>query len=258
LWKLGDRENYNIMGILNWFKRKKIEHEVEKDLSPTGKIVRVKEHKLADGHLYDGFGYYSEKNKFVPHKYGMKKFPDMYVKGYFQKGILNGPAIVSHDYYMYTTQMKNNRGNGWGLCINRGILTEFGLYENSILVKDFMNYVEWYFTRMRDSGRNENMLNIYTNKNTGEMKELFIGYPVTPFACGMGFHFTLDGSVWVGDTIKHTFTGNLIHFREDGQIDVGYFENAKLINRYDVQKLIEIYDDNSNEKVLIDSVNYDF
>lgn len=73
-----------------------------------------------------------------------------------QKGLLNGAAINSHNHYMYTMFFKNNRGNGWGLCINGGYLVEFGYYEDSKLKTDLTNFVQWYYEgKLRKSGRTD-------------------------------------------------------------------------------------------------------
>lgn len=201
---------------------------------------------LEDGKKYSGYGEYRDSS-FVPNGYGMKQFPDMYVKGNFVNGVLNGPAIISHDYYMHTTQMKNNRGNGWGLCINGGVLIEFGYYKNSQLVVDLLHAVEWYYAKLEDSGRSdENMLHIYTSKIDGTITDLHIGYSAKNMEGGfglasMGFHFMADGSVWVGNSSNNRPNGSLIKFCADGYIQIGKFENGNLIEEFDIQTLIDEY-----------------
>ncbi len=201
---------------------------------------------LDNGHRFSGYGFYSDSS-FIPNGYGKIDYPDMYVKGNFVNGILNGPAIISHDYFMYTTQMKNNYGKGWGLCINRGILTEFGYYSNSRLVVDLHNVVEWYYAKMKDSGRlGENMLHIYTSKLDGSITDLHIGYSAK-YVCedyslvSMGFHFLKDGSVWAGHSENNSPTGSLIKFCADGYIKVGQFENGNLVKEMHIQDLIDEY-----------------
>lgn len=52
--------------------------------------------------------------------------------------------------------LQNNRGNGWGLCINGGYLVEFGYYEDSKLKTDLTNFVQWYYEgKLRKSGRTD-------------------------------------------------------------------------------------------------------
>ena len=80
---------------------------------------------LSDGRRYRGWGYY-KNGEFIPQGCGKKFFDGYYAYGNFKNGILNGPAIVSHNYCMNTAIFKNDRGNGWGLCINGGTLIEFG------------------------------------------------------------------------------------------------------------------------------------
>lgn len=71
----------------------------------------------------------------MPHGCGKKYYSNFYVYGNFKNGILDGPAINSHDHYMYTMFFKENRGNGWGLCINGVYLVEFGYYEPELGIK---------------------------------------------------------------------------------------------------------------------------
>ena len=190
---------------------------------------------LKDGHYYEGWGYY-ENNDFVPHGCGKKFFDGHYAYGNYINGVLDGPAIVSYDYYMYTMQFKNSLGNGWGLYINEGDLEEFGYYENGQLKKDLSVFVKWYFQILETTQRAifQNMLTMRYYTDNKQVAELLIGYKggrtnsneQLPY---MGFHFMPDGSVWVGTTETRNLTGYLLHFRSDGLIDVGEFENGNLI-----------------------------
>ena len=72
----------------------------------------------------------------------------------------------------------------------------------------------------------------------------------------MGFHFLLDGSVWVGDSIKHDWSGDMIHFCPNGTIDCGHFRNGVLIERYTLQQLIDIY--YGTREIPQDSIAYKF
>ena len=216
------------------------------DFTPSAED-RVTDYILADGKKYSGWGYY-RNGQFVPHGCGKKFYSDFYVYGNFQKGVLNGPAINSHDHYMYTMFFKENRGNGWGLCINGGYLVEFGYYENSQLKTDLTDFVQWYYEgKLRKSGRSdESMLSMYTSKETKEVTNLLIGYAPKKIndsltlSC-MGFRFKADGSVWVGTGNLTEMTGNYIHFRPDGYIDVGRFDHGNLVDKMLLQDLIDIY-----------------
>lgn len=203
---------------------------------------------LADGNRYNGWGYYRNES-FFPHGCGKKFYPDgCYVYGNFKKGALNGPAINSHNHYMYAIFFKNNRGNGWGLCINGGFLVQFGYYEDSILKTDLTDFVQWYYEgKLCKSERTrESMMSMYTSKETKEVTNLLIGYaPKTvsdnmALAC-MGFRFKADGSVWVGTGNLSTMTGDYIHFRPDGCIDIGKFDDGHLEERMSLQELIDNY-----------------
>lgn len=204
-------------------------------------MERVNQIILEDGHTFSGYGYYRGAS-FIPNGYGMKQFSDMYVKGNFVDGELNGPAIISHDYYMYTMQMKNNRGNGWGMCINGGVLVEFGYYKDSQLVVDLLDAVEWYYDKMAESDRaGENMLHIYTSKIDGSLVDLHIGYSAKDSLASMGFHFLTDGSVWVGTTKNNRPNGSLIKFCSNGFIKIGEFENGNVVEEFGIQELIDNY-----------------
>lgn len=216
------------------------------DFTPSAED-RVTDFILADGKKYSGWGYY-HNGQFVPHGCGKKYYPDFYVYGNFQKGVLNGPAINSHDHYMYTMFFKENRGNGWGLCINGGYLVEFGYYENSQLKTDLTDFVQWYYEgKLGKSDRTgESMLSMYTSKETKEVTNLLIGYAPKKISDNltlscMGFRFKADGSVWVGTGNLNEMTGNYIHFRPDGYIDVGRFDHGNLVDRMLLQDLIDMY-----------------
>lgn len=201
---------------------------------------------LSDGKLYSGWGYF-EGDSFLPHGCGKKFFDGYYAYGNFKNGILNGPAIVSHDYYMVTAFFKNNRGNGWGLTINGGTLIEFGYYQNSKLKTNLLDFVEWYYEKMANSGRtNENMMTMYTFNESKEVAELLIGFKGTEPVNGvgnvfMGFRFKSDGSVWVGNTATRTLTGKLIHFTPGGTVIAGDFQNGRFIESHSLQSIIDDY-----------------
>jgi len=216
------------------------------DFTPSAED-RVTDYILADGKKYSGWGYY-RNGQFVPHGCGKKFYSDFYVYGNFQKGVLNGPAINSHDHYMYTMFFKENRGNGWGLCINGGYLVEFGYYENSQLKTDLTDFVQWYYEgKLSKAGRSdESMLSMYTSKETKEVTNLLIGYAPKKISDNltlscMGFRFKADGSVWVGTGNLTEMTGNYIHFRPDGYIDVGRFDHGNLVDKMLLQDLIDKY-----------------
>ena len=218
----------------------------QEDFTPAAE-ERVTDCILADGKKYNGWGYY-RNGSFFPHGCGKKFYPDFYVYGNFKEGALNGPAINSHNHYMYAIFFKNNRGNGWGLCINGGYLVEFGYYEDSKLKTDLTDFVQWYYEgKLGKSERTgESMMSMYTSKETKEVTNLLIGYAPKKvsesmtLAC-MGFRFRADGSVWVGTGNLSTMTGNYIHFRSDGCIDIGKFDDGYLEERMSLQELMDNY-----------------
>lgn len=222
------------------------DNEKEYSFSPVAE-ERVSGKILADGKKYNGWGCY-HKGSFIPHGCGKKFYPDFYVYGNYNQGVLEGPAINSHDHYMYTMQFKGNRGNGWGLCINGDYLVEFGYYKESRLQTNLIDFVQWYYEgKMGKSGRSdENMMSMYVHKETHEVSTLLIGYAPKKISeeltltC-MGFRFTRDGSVWVGNGNLSDMTGNYMHFKPDGCIDIGSFQKGDLVNRSSLQDFIDSY-----------------
>ena len=110
------------------------------------------------------------------------------------------------------------------------------------------DFVQWYYEeKLCKSDRiDENILSIYTNKETKEVSTLLIGYPPKKIsdsmslAC-MGFRFKADGSVWMGTGNLNKMTGGYVHFRPNGCIDVGRFDNGILIERQSLQDFIDGY-----------------
>ena len=208
-------------------------------------LIQANNATLPDGNRYTGWGR-NNYGEFIPQGCGKKFYNGYYVYGNFKHGVVDGPAIESHDNYMQTMQFRNGKGHGWGLSMNRGQLSEFGYYEDSKLKVDLSDFALWYFTKMQNSGRNENMLTFYTFKDSHEVAELLIGYKPAPVEngvglVGMGFHFMADGSVWMGNTATRRFTGKLIHFCSDGTVDCGEFENSELKERIELQDIINAY-----------------
>ena len=211
-----------------------------KDLKLTERLT------LPDGHDYLGWGYTDSKGNFVPHGYGKTFYDGYYVKGNYIDGEVCGPAINSHNYYMYTAFIKNNRANGWGLCMNSGELAEFGYYKNSEIQENLIDFVSWFVEKMKEAARDEDMITIYSHKETHQVTELFFGYPGKKiseqiYTAFVGFRFKADGSVWVGTTGSRKLTGTLLHFRADGFIDAGKFEDGVLVERMELQKIIDDY-----------------
>lgn len=129
-----------------------------------------------------------------------------------------------------------------------GYLVEFGYYENSKLKTDLTDFVQWYYEgKFRKSERtDENMMSVYISKETKEVTNLLIGYAPKKISESMslscmGFRFRSDGSVWVGTGNLNVMTGYYIHFRCDGCIDVGKFNDGCLEERMSLQELIDTY-----------------
>ena len=208
---------------------------------------KVSDYIFDNGQKYDGWGCY-RNGMFIPHGCGKAKYPGHYAYGNFKNGTLNGPAIISYDYYMYTVYFKNDRGNGWGLCIDGGDLVEFGYYKDSQLQVDLTEFVRWYYdgVLMKSERNGEKLMSMYTSKETKEVVNLLIGYAPKKvsdsisFVC-MGFRFKADGSVWVGNGNLNTMTGNYIHFRPDGCVDIGMFISEALSKRMSLQEFIDNY-----------------
>ena len=63
-------------------------------------LVNVTKELLPDGRIYTGTLLITEGARY-PHGYGKMEYADYYVIGKYDKGILNSPAYVNHNYYMY-------------------------------------------------------------------------------------------------------------------------------------------------------------
>ncbi|MGN0049535.1 MAG: hypothetical protein ACI37U_11660 [Bacteroides sp.] len=219
-------------------------------------IEEVSNYVLPDGSTYRGWGYYS-KGSFIPHGAGKREYNDFYIVSTFRNSLPDGPTLISHHLYMHVIQYNNNQGNGWGMCVEQGKLKEFGYYVNNQLKVDVTDFALWFFSYMTRYNRNDNLLKIKNDKDTHDISDLFIGCK----DCGtyyniaapyMGYHFMPDGSVWIGETIGRIFTGTLIHFRPDGQIECGNFLDGELIETIDLQVVIDSYflEQNSDEQVV--------
>ena len=199
-------------------------------------IVKVENVALRGNKLYTGRGYF-QGSDFIPHGYGWLSIKDSRVYGYFQNGVLNGPSYHPMDYMMYAMQMKNNRGNGWGMMINSGILS-FGRYANSQMDLDLTDAVQWYYDIMISLGKNGSMFHGYYNAG-----EIMIGWKGDETNEFMGFHYLNDGSIYVGSSKSLKKTGYFIKFCNDGIIQVGRFEDGLLTQPMDIQSLISHYYD---------------
>lgn len=212
-------------------------------------LVNVTRELLPDGRIYTGTLLITERAR-LPHGYGKMEYADYYVIGKYDKGILNSPAYVNHNYYMYCTQMRNNRGNGWGLMINRGTLA-FGVYKNSEMTTDLTDFVEWFYDKMLSTKRQDSEAMSHCFPKAKEILIGFKGKTISPYVklCFMGFHFMDDGSVFLGTTqslIEQEESAYLMKFCPDGHIQIGLFSHAKLLEAYNIQSLIDMYWGNNN------------
>lgn len=199
-------------------------------------IVKVEKVSLPGEKVYTGQGYYSGTT-FIPHGFGWLSIRDSRVYGYFVEGVLNGPAYHPMDYMMYTMHMKNDRGNGWGIMINSGVLV-FGKYENSDLKVEMTDAVQWYYDLMIRMGKRESMFHGFYNAG-----EIMIGWKGNGLDDYMGFHFLLDGTLFVGSSKSLKKTGYFMKFCNDGMIQIGEFIDGVLATEMDIQSLINHYYD---------------
>ena len=233
--------NFKLMSLVS------CHNQSNRETHPSSAEEKVNDYIFDDGHKYDGWGCYRNGN-FIPHGCGKAQYPEYYAYGNFKDGTLNGPAIISYDHYMYTMHFKNDRGNGWGLHINDGHLVEFGYYNDSQLQTNLTAFVRWYYegVLVKSERNGEKLMSMYTSKETKEVVNLLIGYAPKKesdsiaLVC-MGFRFKADGSVWVGNGNLNNMTGNYIHFRPDGCVDIGVFINGVLSKRMPLQMFIDDY-----------------
>jgi len=201
-------------------------------------LLEVKNEILDDGVNYTG-SVYVKNGKKIPHGYGQKNYPDYYYVGKFIDGILNGPTYINHKHYMIACQSQNNRGNGWGLMINGGMLT-FGVFRNSELAVDLTSFVSWYFDKILKQNYQSSMFHCYPKAG-----EIFIGIPGKKYdeftSSFMGFHFMDNGSLFIGSTSDFKKNGILLKFNNNGIIEIGEWENEKLLTELAISEVLDKY-----------------
>lgn len=209
----------------------------------------VKRELLPNGKYFNGRGFYKNE-EFIPDGWGQILYDGDFVIGNFSNGILNGPAYENHHSYMLAYQAIGGKANGWGMRIDYGELSEFGVYENGILKYDLKNLVlQQFHTMMKEYDGSKPLLKVIDGNDHHFFNEILIGIPNQDFELGdyhgstgsKGFHFMKDHSLWVGHFLNNEIQGWLIHFRFDGKIDCGEFENGVLKDRYN----ISFFKDNS-------------
>lgn len=83
---------------------------------------------LPDGHKYSGYGEY-RNGDFYPNGFGRKDFGQMYAKGNFLNGVLNGPAI-----WIGTTE--KHVPSGHIMLFRPDGFVNIGLFENGELLEE--------------------------------------------------------------------------------------------------------------------------
>ena len=209
----------------------------------------VKRVLLPNGYYFNGRGFY-KNDEFIPDGWGQILYDGYFVIGNFINGVLNGPTYENHHSYMLAYQSIGGKANGWGMCMDNGELCEFGVYENGILKYDLKNFVLQPFHEVKEEfDGTKPFLKVIDDSEHEFLNEILIGIPNEDFKLGdyhsstggKGFHFMKDHSLWVGHFLNNEVQGWLIHFRSDGKIDCGEFENGVLKDRYN----ISFFKDNS-------------
>ena len=202
----------------------------------------VKRQSLPDGNYFNGRGYFKDA-EFIPDGWGQIIHDGYFVVGNFSHGNLNGPTYENHHSYMLAYQSVDGRANGWGMRIDYGELCEFGVYENGLLKYNLKKIVLQPFHAMKkEYDGSKPLLKVIDDNEHHFFNEILIGIPNQDFELGdyrgstggNGFHFMKDYSLWVGHFLNNEIKGWLIHFRFDGKIDCGEFENGILKKRYNI------------------------
>lgn len=204
-------------------------------------LEKVTKIELSIDCQYSGWGYY-KKNIFIPHGCGKKYYNDHYEYGNFDNGVLNGPAIISHNISMFTSFFTNGINKGIGFQIEKGQLTEFGYYEDYLLINDLTDYVYWFFVYMRNRWE-KNILSVNMDIDiiTKNVTKLTIGNLYT------GFHFISNGSLYVGQSYIPKLTGNFICFTHDGEIKSVFLKEEKIEKNISMEELVNKYYEVLNE-----------
>lgn len=202
----------------------------------------VKRELLPNGNCFNGRGFY-KNGEFIPDGWGQILYDGYFVIGNYSNGVLNGPAYENHHSYMLAYQAIDGKANGWGMRIDHGELCEFGAYKNGVLKNDLKNFVlQPFHEMMKEYDGSKPLLKVIDDSEHHFLNEILIGIPNQNFGLGdyfsstgsKGFHFMKDHSLWVGHFLNNEVKGWLIHFRCDGKIDCGEFENGVLKDRYSI------------------------
>ena len=200
-------------------------------------MKEVKNMILPDGSTYSG-AVESDGYMDVPHGMGICKYSDHNESGMFQNGELNGIAYLNYHEWMSVGVAKNGVINGWGLRIDRGIIS-FGVFKDSILKINLTPLVKVFWKHILE-------LSTLLNRNAISVLKsgkILVGVPETILKGKMGFQFLENGEVFLGTyEMGHSdITGYFLHFDLDYNITRGAFVEGKLVREISAVDLIRSF-----------------
>ena len=184
------------------------------------KPAKVEKQKLADGSIYTGEARLCQDGNYLPYGWGKKYVSkDLEFTGSWRDGNLNGVCYMNMHHSMVTGHFVDNRPNGWCLSVEGGRGLVFGVFKIDDCVCSLGEAIIW-MVRSINPGL----------KTNSAKKQIFLGQIINNQA--KGFCFMDNGEVYVGiDNSSLEKTGYFFKFTSDGYIQIGKFENGKLIER---------------------------
>lgn len=204
----------------------KVSEMLEEIIGSNEKPAKVENEKLADGSVYSGEARLCKNGFYLPYGWGKKYVSkDLELTGTWRDGKLNGVCYMNMHHSMITGHFVNNSPDGWCLCIDtRGFV--FGVFKIDDCVYSLGEAVTWM---MRSVDAEVRM--------SRSKKQIIVGQIVNNKI--IGFHFMNNGDIYVGtDNSRLEKTGCFFKFTNDGYIQIGKFENGKLVERMTAKEVV--------------------
>lgn len=204
--------------------------------------TNVEKITLDDDSQYSGSAILN-KGVYIPHGWGKKTFPNTNsVIGIFENGQLNGLMYNNrhNDMFMGLYDARTNGMNGWGIRMARGLLF-FGVWKESNLALDLTEQVEWMLFKLNEQNYQKSYAHVYS-----KIGEIMLGIPGKRYeqftSLFTGYHFMTNGDVYIGTCETGLQkTGKFIKYSFDGKIQIGKFKEGILIDKMDIQELLDDY-----------------
>lgn len=234
----------NLMGLFDLFKKGKNDlgkqEQVEGNLlentaGSNGKLIIIKQQKLADGSFYSGEATPCANGFYLPNGFGKKIVnEDLELTGCWKDGNINGVCYKNMHHSMITGHFIKNQPQGWCLSIGKGQGADFGVFKKEKCVRSLVETVSWMLKSID-----------YDIKFKPNKRMVFVGNIMGLFEgdkdyIARGFHFMNNGEIYVGmDTSQFEQTGFFFKFTQDGHIQIGLFEHGALEMELEPKEVIQ-------------------